>query len=82
MTHPHLVHYHIYKNAGSSIDRLLRYSFGETWATFEGTHAADVQSSGALALFLEEHKTVREANPRLLWRPSPHLPLKVIHELC
>ena len=71
MIYPHLVHYHIYKNAGSSIDRLLQYSFGETWATFEGTHAADVQSSGALTLFLDEHKNVRAVSSHLARPPLP-----------
>jgi Sulfotransferase family len=32
---PVLIHFHIYKNAGSSIDRLLAESFGDAWTTFE-----------------------------------------------
>ena len=30
-----IVHYHIYKNAGSSVDRLLAESFGAGWAAFD-----------------------------------------------
>ena len=32
-----IVHYHIYKNAGSSVDRLLAESFGADWAAFDPT---------------------------------------------
>ena len=30
-----LVHFHIYKNAGTSIDHSLSRSFGASWTTFE-----------------------------------------------
>jgi hypothetical protein len=33
---PLLVHYHIYKNAGTSIDKNLSDSFGENWAACDG----------------------------------------------
>ncbi len=36
MPKPTLVHYHIFKNAGTSVDRLLAESIGEAWAGYEG----------------------------------------------
>ncbi len=42
------VHYHLFKNAGTSLDRMLRAQFGEAWATHEGEGplwpAADVEA--------------------------------------
>lgn len=55
---PVLVHYHIFKNAGTSIDECLRHSFGESWGAFEGPDAHAIQSSEQLAAHLQ-------ANPRL-----------------
>jgi len=48
---PVLVHYHIFKNAGSSIDACLRRSLGKRWGCFEGGHAHDIQSAGLLGAF-------------------------------
>lgn len=35
-----LLHYHLFKNAGTSLDRILKVNFGEKWVTseFSGTH--------------------------------------------
>lgn len=55
---PVLVHYHIYKNAGSSVDRTLSDSFGEGWASFEGSPEASVVSNDEVAAFAE-------ANPHI-----------------
>jgi hypothetical protein len=45
---PVFVHYHLFKNAGTSLDRMLRAQFGSAWATHEGDGplwpAADVQA--------------------------------------
>ena len=32
---PIIIHYHLFKNAGTSLDRTLRQNFGVTWATIE-----------------------------------------------
>src|SRR3954453_1717672 len=53
-----LVHYHIFKNAGSSVDFALVRSFGSGWASFEGRHAEDVQTSEQLRRFLEDRPEI------------------------
>ncbi len=54
-----LVHYHLFKNAGSSIDRCLKDSFGDSW------HAFDPERSSALytakefdEIILENEKSI------------------------
>jgi len=44
---PLLVHYHVYKNAGTSVEKNLSDSFGHQWAVCEGDreHAAPRLSS-------------------------------------
>jgi len=31
-----IIHYHLFKNAGSSVDEILRHNFGEKWVEIEG----------------------------------------------
>lgn len=66
-----LVHYHIFKNAGSSVDVALQHSFGSRWAPFEGRHAHDTQSSDQLGAFLESHPEVRAVSSHLARPPLP-----------
>jgi hypothetical protein len=53
---PLLVHYHIYKNAGTSVDKNLSDSFGENWIAYEG-------SSDNFRFANEDIEAVVEANP-------------------
>lgn len=40
-----ILHYHLFKNAGTSVDAMLRRNFGAAWGTreFEGSHAQVLQ---------------------------------------
>ncbi len=69
---PLILHYHIFKNAGSSVDAVLRSSFGGAWTGFEGTNAHDVQSAGDIARFLAAHPEVRALSTHLGRPPLPH----------
>lgn len=66
---PVVVHYHIFKNAGTSVDWALENCFGKLWDTFEGKHAHDVMQPERLLEFLEQNPTVRAVSSHLL-RPS------------
>lgn len=69
-----LVHYHIFKNAGSSVDASLKASFGAAWTEFEGVHAHDIQSSAQLSQFLAVNKHLVAVSSHLARPPlpSPH----------
>jgi hypothetical protein len=68
---PVLIHYHIFKNAGTSLDRLLAACFGAHWATFEGLHAGDAQTGDQLAGFLAARPGVRAVSSHLARPPLP-----------
>jgi hypothetical protein len=55
---PLLVHYDIYKNAGSSVEKNLFDSFGGRWAVYDGVPDAFRLSSDDVAAFAA-------ANPRV-----------------
>lgn len=68
---PLLVHYHIFKNAGTSIDRSLAECFGDAWTTFEGVHAHDVVSADRLRSFLAGRSGIRAVSSHLARPPLP-----------
>ena len=43
-----IVHYHIFKNAGSSVDQLLKKNFGDQWVGFDGDKPGCVITANAL----------------------------------
>jgi hypothetical protein len=67
-----LIHYHIFKNAGTSIDGCLRSSFGERWATLEGVRRTwtSVRTSD-LRVFIELHPTLRAMSSHSARWPEP-----------
>lgn len=69
---PILIHYHIFKNAGSSVDACLRRSFGSRWGVFEGKHAHDIQSSAQLATFIQANQGLKAISSHLARPPLPH----------
>lgn len=72
MTQRHvLVHYHIFKNAGCSVDTGLKASFGDAWAEFEGAHAHDILPARQLAEFLCANPHLRAVSSHLARPPLP-----------
>jgi hypothetical protein len=76
MTAPVLVHYHIYKNAGTSIAQLLHRCFGNFWTTFEGVSASDIIDSARLKDFLNAHPHIRAVSSHLARPPIPMLSVR------
>ncbi|WP_426662535.1 hypothetical protein [Rhodanobacter aciditrophus] len=66
-----LIHYHIFKNAGSSVDASLRHSFGDRWGTFEGRHAHAILSSDQLAAFMAVNTHLSAISSHLARPPLP-----------
>jgi hypothetical protein len=67
-----LVHYHIFKNAGSSVDASLQHSFGDRWGSFEGPHAHAIQSKKQLSDFLNANSNLVAISSHLARPPLPH----------
>jgi len=69
---PVLIHYHIFKNAGSSVDASLQESFGDRWGSFEGTHAHAIQSSTQLGQFIAANPHLDAISSHLARPPTPY----------
>jgi hypothetical protein len=66
-----IVHYHIFKNAGCSVDRILETSFGDRWATLEGATATSLLRPHHLSIFAKEQPDVLAVSSHLLRPPAP-----------
>ena len=70
-----LVHYHIFKNAGSTVDLLLQNTFGQAWRSFEGSNAASRIKPEELVDFLVMHPQVKAVSSHHLMFPVPASPV-------
>lgn len=66
-----IVHYHIFKNAGSSVDRLLHTAFGDRWATLEGPTPTSLLRPHDLAAFINDRPEIVAVSSHLLRPPAP-----------
>ena len=66
-----LVHYHLFKNAGTSIERLLRDAFGDAWASWDRPEPGARISGAELQRWLEERPSIRAVSSHQIVPPLP-----------
>jgi hypothetical protein len=66
-----VVHYHIFKNAGTSIDRALQDAFGTRWRSVEGNNATDVISPARFKEYLDAEPDIVAISSHLARPPLP-----------
>jgi hypothetical protein len=66
-----IVHYHIFKNAGSSVDRLLHLAFDTGWAPLEGSTPTSLLRPHDLSMFIGGRAEIVAVSSHLLRPPSP-----------
>lgn len=77
-----IVHYHIFKNGGSTLESILEREFGREFATLHGPGASSTLDAGDLEYFLEEHPQVRAVSSHHLRYPKPAIRHTVIFDCC
>jgi hypothetical protein len=77
-----ILHYHIFKNAGTAVENLLKSNFGPRFAEFEGD-SPDCQLAGRdLVAWLERNPEVQAVSSHQLRYPKPAAPGYVFFDLC
>ncbi len=66
-----IVHYHLFKNGGSSIERMLREGFGDAWTSFDREASGARISADELVGFLRERPGLRAVSSHQLVTPVP-----------
>jgi hypothetical protein len=69
-----IIHYHLFKNAGTSIDTILKRNFGARWAAQEYVGQRPHETVEAAREFLFEHPEVLALSSHTLHLPPPEIP--------
>jgi hypothetical protein len=71
---PVVIHYHIFKNAGTSLDRTLEQNFGATWSTFEADTGDQRLDTSVVAEHLVHHPWIAALSSHTASLPTPVVP--------
>jgi hypothetical protein len=77
-----LLHNHIFKNAGSTVDYVLRRSFGERFATLHGPADDSAIAGPALASFLDANPAIDAVSSHHVRYPMPSIARAILFDLC
>ena len=77
-----IVHYHMMKNAGTTIISILEREFGEGFYDVHRGSASDVIGPEELAAFLLENPDVWAVTSHHIRYPLPHIPSMVLFDCC
>jgi hypothetical protein len=76
-----VVHYHIFKNGGSTIESILRREFGTGFTMLHGPGPNSILSGDDLGAFLRDYEVSAISSHHLRY-PLPALPRTVIFDCC
>ena len=76
------VHYHIFKNGGTTIESILQREFGEGFATLHGPDSNSILNGGDLSRFLCEHPGISAVSSHHLRYPLPAVPGIALFDCC
>lgn len=76
-----ILHYHIFKNAGTTVVNLLQKSFPQSFARFEGDGRNAHLSAAELLAFVHEHPELQAISSHHLRYPRPRAPGFVFFDL-
>ena len=77
-----VVHYHFFKNAGSTIESILEREFAGGFATLHGLTADTELDDDELSAFLSTHRDIKAVSSHHLRYPLPNIKNIVIFDLC
>lgn len=77
-----VVHYHFFKNAGSTIESILEREFGGEFATLHGLAPDTELDNDELSVFLSTHRDIKAVSSHHLRYPLPNIKNVVIFDLC
>ena len=77
-----VVHYHIFKNAGTTVERILEREFPGCFARIHGPAADATLDAEDLASFLNDHPSVKAVTSHHLRYPAPVMRNAVVFDCC
>ncbi len=77
-----LLHYHIFKNAGSTIEYAMRRFFGNRLATLHGPNPNSILRGEDIAAFLVNHPEIAAISSHHVKYPKPAVPGVIVFDVC
>lgn len=77
-----IVHYHIFKNGGSTIESILEREFGHRFATLHDTRSSATLNGKHVASFLRRHPHVSAISSHHLRYPKPSIRHTIVFDCC
>jgi hypothetical protein len=77
-----LLHYHFFKNAGTTIEEILAHSFFENYARLDTEDFDGVVSQQDLVSFLDGHPGMKAVSSHQFRYPVPQVPGYIFLDLC
>ena len=77
-----ILHYHVFKNAGSTIEDILDHSFGERFGTLETDVDGGLVSNQDLIRYLDERPDLRAFSSHQIRYPMPAVPGYLFFDIC
>ncbi len=77
-----VIHYHIFKNGGSTVESILEREFGLSFATLHASNVDDVLDNRDLAAFLEDYPSVAAITSHHLRYPKPAIGNAAVFDCC
>lgn len=77
-----IVHYHIFKNGGSTIESILQREFPRAFATLHGAHASSALDGKQLISFLRRNPEITAVSSHHLRYPKPAVRNTVLFDCC
>jgi hypothetical protein len=77
-----LLHYHFFKNAGTTIEEILAYSFFENYARLDTEDFDGAVSQEQLVTFLERNPKTKAISSHQFRYPVPQVPGYIFFDLC
>jgi hypothetical protein len=77
-----MVHFHMFKNGGSTIEAILEREFRGRYATAHGSHASSSLDDQDIAAFLGTHPSVAALSSHHLRYPLPSIRRTVLFDCC
>jgi hypothetical protein len=66
-----ILHYHLFKNAGTSVDSVFKKNFGKQWADIEFLPPGQEDHAKAIHTFIAEHEDLVAVSSHTLFCPPP-----------
>ena len=77
-----ILHYHIFKNAGSTIEDILDHSFGERFGKLETPTDGGLICNPDLVRYLDAHPALRAVSSHQIRHPIPEAPGYLFFDIC